>query len=424
MATVPANFLRRIGFDVGESVNLIGHAAAVYDSYERRGLNLADAAVRADAHAEIRALSYSMNFAGDMVYNQTSAAMVLQFMQVPHKAFLQMTNRQLPRSVRARMLAADVVMWGGPVGLVSAALTGDILPDDPELREFFSHGLESMLYNHMFRTFFDSDGESTSVDFTAFNPYDTDGWAKFFTALYSGGIDKILTNSPAGQLFLKEGGRTRNAIAAMGRYFGIVEDDDETPETFLGVMEEVVKISSAWNNGTKARLMLDAKKKLNQYGAVIDNQTSRTEAWAQALGFGTSDEKAFYEASMNMSKDIKKHKEDVISVYNDIKRYYSEKLAVPNTDPKWITKVTGRIMKTFENDPVAMAIIQSQLQTDLQGPEAALLRQFMTRSGIPDIGTLKDQVKNMPVDEDTKKKMMQRIDDVANVRQTIDERKK
>ena len=417
------NFVRRIGFDAGESANLLGHAAAVYDRFERKGLNLADKAIRDQAYAEIRAISYDMNFAGDMVYNQTTPAMILQFMQVPHKAFLQMTNRRIPAPVRARMVAADILMWGGPTALVGSLMSDDILPDNPELREAFTYGLESMLYNNMFRTFFDEEGERTSVDFSALQPFDTKGWQKFFEAMYSGGFTQMISNSPAGQLFLKEGGRTQNAIRAMGRYFGVVEDYEDSPETFLSVMDEVAKISSLYSNAIKGKLMLDAQKKVDQYGATIDKSTSRVEGWAQMLGFGTADSRDFYESSINMSKDVKAHKDEVLTVYKDIKRYYYEKLQVENTDPEFIQKVTGRVMKVFENDPVALAIIAGQLQSDLQGPDAALMKLFMTRSGIPTIGNLKDQVRQMPVDDETKKLMMQRIDDVAQIRQSNDERK-
>lgn len=418
------NFVRRIGFDTGESANLLGHAAAVYDRYERKGLNLLDKSVRDQAYSEIRAISYDMNFAGDMVYNQTTPAMVLQFMQVPHKAFLQMTNRRIPAAVRARMVAADIVMWGGPTALIASTMTEDILPDNPELREAFTFGLESMLYNHMFRTFFDEEGEHTNIDFSSLQPFDTKGWQKFFTAMMSGGFTQMLTNSPAGQLFAKEGGRTQNAIASMGRYFGIVDDYDDAPETFLGVMDEVAKISSLYSNAVKGKIMLDAQKKVDQYGATIDKSTSRVEAWAQMLGFGTADSRDFYEASINMSKDVKAHKDETLKVYNDVKRYYYEKLQVENTDPIFIQKVTGRIMKVFENDPVALAIIAGQLQADLQGPDAALMKLFMTRSGIPTIAGLKAQVQQMPIDEETKKLMMQRIDDVAQIRQSNEDRKK
>lgn len=165
---------------MGERANMLGHAAAVYDKFKRNGRNMADKAVRDEAISEMSAISYGMNFAEDMPYNQTSAALILQFMQVPHKAFLQMTNRRIDMGTRMRMLAADVLLWGGPTMIVSDMLGGDILPDNPDLRETLVWGLESMLLNHMFRTFADDD---TNVDFSSFAPMDMTGWKKVVEAV-------------------------------------------------------------------------------------------------------------------------------------------------------------------------------------------------------------------------------------------------
>lgn len=410
---------RKFGFDIGEQGNLLGHAAAVYDMYKRRGKDLSNKAVRDEAYSEIRAISYDMNFAGDMVYNQTSPAMILQFMQVPHKAFLQTTNRRLPRSVRARMVAADVLLWGGPTILVGDLLGVDILPDNPQAREFFTWGLESMLLNNMFQQLIDDEGEHTNIDFSSLAPFEMSGWSKFFQAMYEGGFSQMLANSPAGQLFFKDGGRTQQAIASMARYFGAVEDMDEEPETFLDVMNEVAKISSGWNNAVKAKIMLDAKKKYDQYGSAIDKDVTHTEVWAQALGFGTADTRDLYRLSMSMSKDVKQHKEETLKVYNDIKRYYAEKLQVENSDPKFITKVTGRVMKVFEGDPVAQQIILQQLKTDLSGKDAGLLNLMMKRSNIPDPKNFRDQIKQAPIADDQKQLMLQRVDDMENLRSNI-----
>lgn len=407
---------RKLGFDIGEQANLLGHAAAVFDMYKRRGKDLTNKAVRDQAVSEIRAISYEMNFAGDMVYNQTSAAMVLQFMQVPHKAFLQATNRRLPRAVRARMLAADVLLWGGPTILVGDILGVDILPDDPELKEFFTWGAESMMLNNMFNQLMDEEGEHTNIDFSSLAPFEMSGWSKFFTAMYEGGFSQMLANSPAGQLFFKDGGRTQMAVQSMARYFGAIEDVDEEPETFLDVMNEVAKISSGWNNAVKAKLMLDAKKRYDQYGSAIDKDVTHTEVWAQALGFGTADTRDLYRLSMSMSKDVKAHREETLKVYNDIKRYYSEKLQVENSDPKFITKVTGRVMKVFENDPVAMQIITGQLKNDLSGKDQGLLNLMMKRADIPNPRNFRDQIKQAPVSDEDKQLMLQRVDDMEALR--------
>jgi hypothetical protein len=407
---------RKIGFDLGEQANLIGHAAAVYERWNRLGRDLTKLDVRDAAYSEIRAISYDMNFAGDMPYNQTSLSMALQFMQVPHKALLQMTNRRIEPAIRARMAATDLLMWGGPTTLIATAIGSDILPDDPFWREAFQWGMESALLNKALSNIY---GEKVGIDLSSLAPADMTGWGNIFASILTGGPAAMIANSPAGQLFLKEGGRTRNAIGYMSRFFKSFVDEDEDAPKFIEVMNEVLKISSGWNNGYKAKLLLDANKRLDQYGNAIDKDVNNVEAWAQAIGFGTSDTREMYRISQEMSKDVKKHKEETLKVYNDIKRYYASKLEVEASDPAFITKVTGRALKIFENDPVGQAIIAKQLEIDLQGKDASLIALFLKRSGIPSIGSLKDQVRNMPVSDEQKALMMQRIEDVENIRSTM-----
>ena len=404
--------LREAGFDLGEQANLLGHAAAVFERYKRMGLDLTDKSIRDRAYSEIRAISYDMNFAGDMVYNQTSPAMVLQFMQVPHKAFLQMTTRRLDVPTRMRLIAGDLLLWGPPTVLVSEMLGADILPDNPDLKETVVYGLESMLLNHMFTKF---SGEDVNIDFSGLAPYELTGWAKFFEGMWTGGFHDLLLNSPSGQLLFKDGSRLEKAIQSVGRYFGAVEDIDETPETFVQVMDEVAKISSGYSNWIKARILLDARKKHDQYGSVIDKDVAYVEAWAQALGFGTADSRDFYNAVKKMGGDIKTHREDVIEAYKEIKRYYYDKLQSDSTDMEFVTKVTGRVLKAFENDPVAMQIIAQEWAKDMQGKDSELLGMILKKSALPNAANLKDQVRLMPISDEEKQLIYQRIDDVQNV---------
>ena len=411
---------RKAGFDLGERANLLGHIAAVYERRKRLGVDLTNKAARDEAYSEIRAISYDMNFAGDMPYNQTTPSLVLQFMQVPHKALLQMTNRRIAPMDRMRMAAGDLILWGGPTVLVSEMLGADILPDNPFLKETVLWGLESALLNNMFNvlagTADNDERDKINLDFGSLAPYELSGWTKFFEAMYSGGFEDMITNSPAGQLFLKDGGRVRNAVGSVMRYFNIVEDIDEDGDTFASTMHDVLKISSGWNNAYKAKLLLDAGTRLDQYGNTIDKTVHSVEAYAQALGFTTADTRDLYRLSMTWSKDVKSHREEVIKVYNDIKRYYSERLEVENTDPVFITKVSGKLLKVFEYDPAAMSIIHQEWSRDMQGKDKKLMDLFLKRAQIKSTGNLRDEVKQMPVPEKDKELMLQRIDDVEKAR--------
>src|SRR5690606_4360560 len=93
---------RKIGFDIGEKANLIGHYAAVYSKYERKGADLTNSRVLAEIQSEARAISGEMNKAGDLAYTQNLMSVPMQFAQVPHKFLLGMTNRRIPLDARIR----------------------------------------------------------------------------------------------------------------------------------------------------------------------------------------------------------------------------------------------------------------------------------------------------------------------------------
>lgn len=414
-ASAIPNALRRIGFDQGEAGNSLIHAAAVYDRYKRLGKDLTDKSVRDEAYSEIRALSYDMNFAGDMPYNQNSAAMLLQFMQVPHKAMLQATNRRLDRATRARLVVADTLMWGVPgAAAISAVMGGDILPEDAKMREAILYGLESMMMNHYIRELADSD--DINIDFSSLAPHDMTGWGEFFHAMLTGGASQMIANSPAGQLFFKEGGRTREAIASVARFFGMQEDIDETPQEALAVINEVLKISSGWNNAVKAHLALETGKTYDKHGRLIDSKTHPVEAYMQAFGFPSANQRDLYQASQTAATKVKEHKEEVLSVYKGALRYYQTELERGNTDVKFITKVTSFALRKYKDDPVAQEIIYKQLSLDLQNKDTQLMSQIMKAINLPNATSMRDSIRQMPVPEEQKQLLMQRIDDIENIR--------
>lgn len=402
--------LRRVGFDLGEMANQLVHAAAVYERYKRLGKDLADVTTRNEAYSEIRAISYDMNFAGDMPYNQTTPSIILQFMQVPHKAFLQATNRRIDPMIRARLIAADMIMWGPPTLLVSELMGGDILPDNPKLREAFVYGVESMMLNAALRKQFDTN--DINIDFSSLAPYDMTGWAEFFHAMMSGGALQAITNSPTGAL-LKEGGRVQTAIQSMGRFFGITKDEYDSPQEALSVVNDVLSISSGWNNAVKAHIALETGKVYDKYGNVIDKTAHPIEAYMMALGFNTANQRDMYLATKKATEKTKAFKEEVTQVLDDAARYYQRELSKGNTNVEYMTKVTGFVLRKYEGNPEAMKITQEWMTTKLfQDKETQLVYMMMKAAGIPEGNVLKDSIRQMPVSDEQKNIMLQRIDDV------------
>ena len=399
--TTPA---RIAGFDVGEMANLLGHAAAVYERRVRLGGDMKDLAQRDEAYSEIRAISGDMNFAGDMTYNQTTPALLTQFLQVPQKMLLQITNRRIEPNVRYRMAAMDMVMWGSPVAAIGAMMGKDILPDNPFQREVFMWGLESAVINNGLSKL---SGRKVDIDWSSFAPGGIDGWSRMFYALFTGGPEKALMTSPAGQMFLKDGGRVQNAMSHVSRFFGMSQEIDETPETAIQVVKEVANVLSGVSNYNKMMMILETGKLIDKSGKVVARDLGNIEAITQLFGFAPSAPRDFYASVKELQKDPKKHKEAVLKDYAAAVQYYTTTTGKDNEDTAWKDKVVGAMLRMHKDDPVAHQIINQQLTKDLADRESTLAKLFLKRIelGFPTLGGLKDSIEKMPVPEDQKAKM-------------------
>lgn len=420
-----------LGFDIGEKVNQLGHLAAVHEKWTRAGINLADKTQRDLALTEARALSYDLNKAGDLAYTQSTPAAILQFLQMPHKAMLQLTNRKLPLTVTMRLAAWDLVMFGTGAGVLGEGIrrvltaTGqngnEILPDDPETRDMFLYGAESF-YLNKYLSSLDESGERSRIDFSALAPNDMDGWARMYHAFADQGAMAAIANSPAGQLFAVDGvngsrrdGRIPHAIITMARFFNIKEEiDPANPTEFNDVLRDAAKISSGWTAVENARMALAARKKFDAQGVEIAKNLTLPEAWASGLGFGTLSTKELYMVSQNLSEDKKRREEKVMSRYRDIMNYYREELAKPDNNVEYTQKVTSMLMRSFTG-PGELDLVNKQWQKDMVGKEQGLLKQMLQASGIPDSRILEDNIKMSPVTEEQKALLLQRIKDVRAI---------
>ena len=101
---------RKIGFDAGERINIMSSWLAHRNKALEEGKDITSKRVNDEIMAKARNYTFNMNAAGDMPYNKNSLALLFQFMQVPHKAMLQMTNRALSRTERTKLAAYNAVL--------------------------------------------------------------------------------------------------------------------------------------------------------------------------------------------------------------------------------------------------------------------------------------------------------------------------
>lgn len=413
-----------VGFDLGEKVNQLIHLSAVYDRRMRAGQNLADKTIAEEAYAEARALSYDMNKAGELHYTQNSASMIMQFLQMPHKAILQGTNRKLPWDVKARMIGMDMIMWGLPVATVSSILYAagedgdDLLPNDPKTREIITSGAEAYALNELF-TRLDDSGDTTRIDLSALSPYGFDGWARMLSALSDKGVLGMIAASPTGQILAVDGtngssrnGRIPQAILTMGRMVNVFDEiNPDDPTEFKDVLKDVAKISSGWSAADKAMLMLETRRKYDTLGVSVDTQVTDPEIAAAFLGFGTMAEKQLYEVSQGIGKSKKKHEEEVMSKYRDIMRYYSDQVNGDNVDVTHMQRVSSMLMRTFR-DPADLERVNKQFWQDMMGKDAQLAVKLFEAAGMPNMERTMDYIKTAPIDQPTKDALIQRMKDM------------
>lgn len=414
---------RKIGFDMGERANMLGHMAAVYDKYKRLGRNMNDPDVKAQAMSEARAITGEMNFAGDMPYNQTSVALFAQFLQVPHKFALVATNRKLSPAEKMRIIAFDMAMWGPPILLVNAAAEKifgeDILPEDPKARDMLVEGLESYYLNKMFR---DMTGKSDiDIDFSSLAPYDYMGFVEMMHAFYDGGLSQLIDNSPAGRLLLSEQGRARIALNSAIRFMRIQDHVGESPDTFMQVLKNTAQIASGFNDPYKAYLMLETYKRYDAYGKPTGDMQHAVEAFAQALGFGNTSQKRLFELSKAVSETAKGYEDEVKNVHKSAMRFSQEVMNKGLMNPEQLHAVNSFLISKYKNDPVALRILDQQTAFALRDPNEQWAYQILRYVGMPGLEDVIPKVKMLNVPEEDKQRVIKLIQDAKAYRESKEE---
>lgn len=416
----PLTLMRKIGYDTGEAVNLLMHAASVFDRMKQTGKGVKTSQDIADFQSTVRALSYDMNRAGDMPYNLNSLAMLFQFMQIPHKAILQVSNRRIPVADRLKLFATDMSLWGAPI--VGGAMTFMGFENgtgDEKVDKILRTNLESYLMNEGINAL---TGIDSDTDYTALSPYNLDGWTKMFVeGLIGGGVGSIITSSPAGQLLFKDGGRGREAISTIARYFSGFDDDIPDTATFTSVLNSVASISSGWNSANRAYLAYKLGSIQDKIGKTVDGHVTTPEAIAMAFGFGTQDEVNYYKTSQYTYTASKQFEDDVRKNVRDVMKFYKNQLANGAKDNQYMTKVSSVALHMYKDNPKAQQIVAAELRSLITGGEASTFKQLLNIANIPSITDVEGQVNASSLPPDQKQIIIQRMRDVQQASKMIKE---
>ena len=78
-------------------------------------------------------------------------------------------------------------------------------------------------------------------------------------------------------------------------------------------------------------------------------------------------------------------------------------------------------MMLYDNDPVALQIIQKQFAYDAAGKDAGLAKQMLRSFNLPGMTDYKDQIDRGPWDDATKAQMKQALDFAKNSQELLDQ---
>mgnify|MGYP003604644628 FL=1 len=391
--------MRKVGFDAGEHFNLWAHGAAVYDQYVRKGANVKDARVQAEMASTIRALTYDMNYAGDMPYNQNTMSLFMTYMQIPHKAIAVAGNRRLPGWKRFQMAVFDYAMWGLPAGLIKAAYGDDYEQMGEESRRLAIDGVEAWALNKLFT---EIAGERVAGDWTALSPFGTDGWVNLAQAAWSGGgFSEVLTSSATGKLLADGNGRVWMAAKMTLDYFKDFREGSAVtadPTELVDVFNAWASVSSGWNALQKARAQYMMGYAIDKRGGITDDSVNKTEAYLAAFGIGTEDSRDYYEVMKAANKSPAKSKADGAGDADMLARLIVMKN--PTADQSQIAKLFMQSMFMHKNmlDPTAATAYWKGATETLFKPANYKIWEKLTKeAGLLTSDEYKDKIMVAPI---------------------------
>jgi len=393
---------RKAGFDTGEEINMMTSWLTHYNmAVAKKGKKL-DQRELDEVTARARDFTYNMNRAGDMPYNENFLGLVFQFMQVPHKAMLQMlTNRNLTKTQKFKLATFNALAYGAPPASALYLLLEQILPEDGELRSVITQGLEGYIFNKGMSL---SYGKDVQVDFSGLAATDTAGLFKFISSLATTNAGEIAAATPAGGLLFGGNARLTNVAKEASRFFHFTEDPDLDPPTASELIEEVAKLSSGYSNYYKARQAMEYAKRYNAYGGVTDSTVNTPEAVWRIFGFGTIDERNRYYVTGKMYESRKEFKSDVQAWYKELKRSLTKEGVKPE-ELEWSMRVNNSMMAAFKDSPKAREIVLQQMKYDVENGDVSLFDSIRRSIGIMDRKELEGVINEAPMPEEKKQKL-------------------
>lgn len=396
-------WMRKIGFDVGETANILSAYLAIRQDYVLKGIKL-DPKALDEIAAKARNYTGNMNAAGEMKFSRGTLGVLTQYMQQPFKSAMAATNRLLSKAERGRLLGLQAILYPG-IGLWAWESFFDKMPEDKTTRRILQEGLEGWTFNSVMSSVA---GRDIRIDFSSLAPANMYGTWEVIHNLATMKPYDALANTPSGQLVLGSSPRITDSLRTAARYFHLV-DDYEKPTEFLQVVNQFLSISSGYSNAAKARYMLEANKKLNSMGGVTVEHTGQLEAMFQMVGFPTLQERLNAQLNNDIYDASAHHKQDVEQWYKELKRSLTKE-GVSNEDPRFIQRVLTEHFRG--HDSIATReIIDGLIAKDMKNKDGVLFSRIIELSNLPDRERTREIFARIP-DDRMREQALQTLDHV------------
>ena len=397
----------KVGFEFGESNNIITSILSFRNQALRQGKDLSKRREREAVYAAARNFTYNMNKAGDMPYNQNSLSMLMQFLQVPHKAITQdLLNQGLTSGQKASALMFDTAMFGLPAYFLMEKFLPEGLPTDPEVRKKVQYGLEGFIFNEALNAV---TKEESSIDFSTLAPFDAHGFGNILQLLSQEGIAPAMERTPSGQLFFGPNPRVTNFLKDAYLLTGRLAVDPNEKD-FLTMAESFAKLSSGMSNGFKAKFAIETGKIASSSGQTLQEGLTTTESLALAFGLTTEEIRSHYKITNQMYVKSKAFKDDVTEQYRTLKRQLL--LTDGSIDQlKLINKMMAHAHTVWGDSSIAASTMMYELmRKDAAAGDATVYNRLLKMSGYVGGEELKTMVQDYPMAEESKKNLINSID--------------
>ena len=385
----------KIGFEAGESNNIITTLLAFRDKAIKNGKDMSKPEDRDEVYALARNWGYGMNKANIMPYQENAASLIMQFLHVPHKGITQTTtNRILTNKEKAKAMTLDIALFGVPTYWAADKWFADLLPEDPMIREALQDGMEGLIFNGMINSLSDQYSE---LDFTSFSPTSGAGFADLVMSFLDGeGLIGLVSNSPSGSLFIGSNPRVSNFMVDIARFAGAMPE--YPPITFSQLSKSFVSMSSGMSNAFNAIYSNEHGKVVNRANVPIDADVTSAESIGLLLGLPTKTSKKHWDTEEKIYLASESFRNDVKTHYSDITRMLGQTDENDLSANQRILETMAFGFKVFnKNQTEALKVFKSLVARDAKKGDSFLIDRLYKMSNMMSYAKWKILVQGAPL---------------------------